>query len=536
MKRSTKITRKNTEHFTMAFFVLAFLLFGLVCPYTAWSQGGSAPRIVPVNSKNIRDYVCVVNRYVHPNMERFLNNTIGLLMRAGDEGSDNLALRLEGAKRGGFGSGFVYLDSKGNNYIITNYHVIVGAYRLSVTFEDDNGKKTTYKNLSVFGVNEQEDMAILAFPAGVKPFRRGLKISTTRLQSANRISAAGYPGFPEEPTWSFTSDTISNPRVMIRGYPYIRHGATISPGNSGGPLLIENRSSYMGYDVAGINTMYLERIPGSFLSIPAERLDAFLQRSFRQTVTLDSRVRLFMELLQKSTTSDPVYEEFSSFLSSTMINANPLQTLQDLPERGVDDIHNKVDEDPVVGIVWAVAYNQIENEIYKNSRRPLAQRGSAEFFPPEENNMGGYTVRLLVNGYPYRSEWIWEYSTWKLDDFSLDDGEYNDYPHLATSHPLAKRVIYSLSSGRDYDWYTLTIPRSGRLTVRTEGNTDTVLYVCYDPTDQSTRIGANERENDDAGQNLNAQVTSNVRAGTVYVRVRLMDGRPGEYILVAGVD
>lgn len=127
--------------------------------------------------------------------------------------------------------------------------------------------------------------------------------------------------------------------------------------------------------------------------------------------------------------------------------------------------------------------------------------------------MGGYTVRLLVNGYPYRSEWIREYGTWKLDDFTEDDGEYNDYVQLATSHPLGKKVIYSFSSSGDVDWYILNIPRAGKLTVRTEGNLTDPKLSLYDA--QLNKIG----ENDDfTERNTNALISTDVGAGTVYVK------------------
>jgi len=134
MKKITKSIFKNKTFFYSVFFIPAVLLF---------VQCGTIPNSQSViNSNDIRDYVCIVNRYIHPNMERYLNTVIREDMDKGDDNSDNHALSLEYEKRGGFGSGFVYVDPNGNNYIITNYHVIVGAYRLSVTFESEDGKKT----------------------------------------------------------------------------------------------------------------------------------------------------------------------------------------------------------------------------------------------------------------------------------------------------------------------------------------------------------------------------------------------------------
>jgi len=541
MKKTTEVKSKNKTRLNTGFLVMAVLLlvqFGTINLHAGGNTNNSPPPTPPDN--DIRSFVCIVNRHIHPNMERYLNTLIDGFMKMGDEDSDEYAQILEYEKRGGFGSGFIYVDSNGNNYIITNYHVIIGAYRLSVTFEDEKGERTVYKNLSVFSVDEQEDLAILAFPDGQRPFRRGIPISSTQLRSGSAVAAAGYPGISYVPTWNLYFGNAGNPRVIPPGYEYafIQHNADINPGNSGGPLLIEDTLSPVGYSVVGVNTMQIQALQGANYAIPAERVNAFLQRSFQQTderVSLENRIRQFIELLERSTTNDIVFRELSSYLSSTMINANPERTVFDLPD-DAEMITDEILDDPVIGIAWAVAFTQIENPIYVKSRSALAQKGLPEVISVEPNNMGGYTASLLINGYPYRTEWIREYGTWKLDEFIQDAGEYNDYPDLATVHPMGKKVIYSLSSVRDYDWFTLNIPRAGRLTVRTEGNIDPMLDIMYDPSIPANRERPIAYNDDYSGRGLNAQVSADVRAGTVYVRVRLAGGSPGEYILLAGFD
>ena len=542
MKKTTEITGKKRTRFNTAFLALAVLLFvqfGTVSLYANGNSDTNNPSFPAVNSTDIKDYVCIVNRHIHPNMERYINAKISEYIQ--DESKDTQALMLEYEKRGGFGSGFVYVDSSGNNYIITNHHVIEGAYRLSATFENENGVRRVIKNLSVLSVDEQEDLAILAFPEGQKPFRRGIPISAAQPRSGNPVSAAGYPGFPEKPSWSFASGSVVNPRAEFDGNTYIRHGAAINPGNSGGPLLVADTRSPVGYSMVGVNTMLLRDLQDANLAIPAERVNSFLQRSFRQTVSLEDRISTFMELLERSTTSEYVFRELSSFLSSTMINADPSRAANAIPEnsivRDIQELHQQVDERPVTGIAWAVAYSQIEIPIYSKSRNTLAQRGKPELLSIEENNMGGYTASLLVYGYPYRTEWIREYGTWKLDDFIEASGEYNDFPDLAVPHPMGKKVVYSLSSSADWDWYTLNIPRPGRLTVRTEGNIDPELYLFYDPSITSNLEHPIAYNDDiDYPRQLNAQASADVRAGTVYVLVSLAGGSPGEYILLAGLD
>ena len=519
--------------------VLFLILFGNV-------SINAQSRNQQVNSSEIRDYICIVNRHLHPNMERYLNSIIRGLIETGNEASDDLARAYEYYKRGGSGSGFVYLDSRGNNYILTNYHVIVGAHRLSVTFENENGIKREYRNLIVVGVDEAADLALLGFSNNERPFRRGIPLNRTQVRDDTTVRAAGYPGIPDKPTWNITRGSVANSRSwpIGREFWFIQHSADINPGNSGGPLLVEDRSSNLRYSVAGMNTFYIRGIHGAYYAIPTERIESFIQRSLNQTTiqTLENRLTAFMEVLKRSTTRDYVYEALSSFMSSTMINADPYGIVEETlgnnntPSRLEEEIINN----PVTGVAWAIALNQIEMPIFRKAQRPLAQRDSVpEVISITSNNMGGYTARLLVNGYPYRTEWSREYGTWKLDQFTEDDGEYNDYSDLATPHPLGKKVIYSLSSSRDYDWYEIYIPRAGALTIRTEGNIDTALLLCTDPTNNETinrtRLdGGNDDR--DLGPGFNEVITTNVPAGTVYVRVRLASGNPGEYILFAGMD
>jgi len=512
--------------FAAAYFFLIILLFLHTGNYQLHAQD----RVPQVNSNDIKDYICIVNTSLHPNMERYLNFLIRECIESGDVNLDNYASELENIKRGNRGSGFLYLDQRGNNYIITNYHAIVGAYRLAVTFENEKGEKTVYQNLSVLGINEAWDLAILAFPDGQKPFRRGLTLSTAQQSSGITVYAAGYPWMSGVPVWIFYQGSIINPRTMPPREVdwFIQHNAPMNPGNSGGPLLIEDRRSPLRYSVIGINT-FLSNLQGANFAIPAERLEIFIQRSLEQTVSFESRLEAFMQLLVRSTTTAFAYRELSSFLSSTMINADPISAATST--MNFDSIANEVHLNPINGISWAVAYSMIENPVYKSAQKPLAQRSA----PPEiifknDNYGGGYTVKILINGYPYRTEWIREYGTWKLDEFILDDGEYNDNYQFATPHPLNKKVIYSFSSLLDHDWYILEVPRAGRLIVRTEGNITDPYLELYDARNNKLD------ENDDfPGRGLNALVSANVQRGTYYVRARAV-GNPGEYILLAGFE
>ncbi|MCL2181266.1 MAG: serine protease [Treponema sp.] len=513
----------------LLFFVFIQLIF---------IQCASSPQGFTINSNEIRDYICTVNLDLHPNIDRYLKLEIVNAMDTGRSERDNHAASLEAIRRGGFGTGFVYVDSGGRNFIITNYHVIAGAYRFSVTFEREDEEKIVFYNLSVHNVNEQGDIAILAFPEGVRPFRRGINISTSPLRSGTEVHAAGYPGLNNIPVWNFSTGSVLNPRLRPPGMEehYVQHSAAINHGNSGGPLLVRDTSTPLGYSIVGINTFYISNMQGANFSITSENILSFIRESFRQVNELEAlqnRVQALMALLTRSR-NQYVYAELSSFLSIGMIARDPIGAFRQIPQNGPEELRGKLSRDPVTGIAWAVAYNDIEMYTYRRN-----QNVQPELLSIGPNNFGGYTVRFLISNYPYRSEWVWEHGTWKLGDFYEDDGEYNDYPHLATPHPLGKRIIYSIASYLDYDWYVLDIPRPGRLTVRTEGRSDPYMSLYYDPFTQESAERTLIAQDDDSGTEYNARISENVRAGKVYVRVIFAPRAVmpvGEYSLIAQLD
>ena len=133
------------------------------------------------------------------------------------------------------GTGFVY-DKPGQ--IVTNYHVIDGAYSAKIKFGDEE-----YKVERVLSYSKKYDLAILKITA---PELVPLKVCFEEVQTGSKVYAVGS---------SFgMTDTFSNGMVTyadrkIDSVRYIQHNAPISDGNSGGPLLNEYG------EVIGINTL-----------------------------------------------------------------------------------------------------------------------------------------------------------------------------------------------------------------------------------------------------------------------------------------
>ncbi|MFA5852920.1 MAG: trypsin-like peptidase domain-containing protein, partial [Spirochaetales bacterium] len=154
---------------------------------------------------------------------------------------------------GGSGSGSI-IDSRG--YILTNYHVVKGAYKLFVNLADGSQYEA-----SVVGFDSQNDLAIIKFtpPAGAKllpiPFgtSRGLKVGQKVLAIGNpfgleRTLTQGIVSGLGRPIQKDDTTILQN---------MIQTDASINPGNSGGPLF--NSSGRM----IGINTMIYSPSGGS---------------------------------------------------------------------------------------------------------------------------------------------------------------------------------------------------------------------------------------------------------------------------------
>jgi S1-C subfamily serine protease len=132
----------------------------------------------------------------------------------------------------GTGSGFVW-DREG--HIVTNFHVVVGGNRLSVTLADGSTH-----DARVVGQAPRKDIAVLAIdPSGLElsPLEIG---DSTSLVVGQKVLAIGNPFGLDG---SLTTGVISALGRDIRGAldtvieDVIQTDASINPGNSGGPLL-----------------------------------------------------------------------------------------------------------------------------------------------------------------------------------------------------------------------------------------------------------------------------------------------------------
>jgi len=143
----------------------------------------------------------------------------------------------------GEGSGFIW-DERG--HIVTNYHVVHGGERFSVSLSDG----TTYDAVLV-GVAPRKDLAVLRVDTGhaLRPVELG---DSHDLRVGQKVLAIGNPyGLDSSLTTGVISalgreiESIAGTRIE----DVIQTDASINPGNSGGPLL-DSRGRVIGVTTA----------------------------------------------------------------------------------------------------------------------------------------------------------------------------------------------------------------------------------------------------------------------------------------------
>ena len=137
-------------------------------------------------------------------------------------------VRVESCDKNGkmhnVGSGFFITD---NGELVTNYHVIAGAYSVRVKLYGG----TEYVVAQVKGYNISNDIAVLKIDLMGNSY---LKLSETSVKTGDPVYALGSPLGVDD---IFTDGVVSNPSKKISGVSYIAFTAPIANGSSGGPLV-----------------------------------------------------------------------------------------------------------------------------------------------------------------------------------------------------------------------------------------------------------------------------------------------------------
>ena len=174
------------------------------------------------------------------------------------------------------GSGFVLDADEG--LVVTNFHVVNAAERLSVGLDGDTRDATLYSAAPC------EDLALLKVEdtSGMKSFPLA---SQSDIAEGDRVVAVGYPANASlDTTLTSTEGVVSvaenSIRIELPDMPtysnVVQTDAAINPGNSGGPLINTSKR------VVGVNTATLSKaggapIQGQGYAIGVDRLKEVLE-------------------------------------------------------------------------------------------------------------------------------------------------------------------------------------------------------------------------------------------------------------------
>ncbi|MBV8102287.1 MAG: serine protease [Verrucomicrobia bacterium] len=191
------------------------------------------------------------------------------------------------------GSGFVIQQ---NGYILTNYHVIEDATRITITVP---GRQAVSARLVT--TDQEKDLAILQVSLGNLT---ALPITSSEaVQVLDSITVLGYP-LPNELGTALSASAGKVNAVRDRRNDSTRLfqiDANVNPGNSGGPLL-NNHGEVVGIVVAKINSLQYAKENGALperinFAIPIDEAQELLRKvipnfrlSNRQEVLTDQQV------------------------------------------------------------------------------------------------------------------------------------------------------------------------------------------------------------------------------------------------------
>jgi serine protease Do len=173
----------------------------------------------------------------------------------------------------GLGSGF-FINSKG--YLITNFHVIAGEKKISVTQFLKEGKilrRIVHKEVEIVATAPFHDLAILKLKDFDTEITSIIFAPKENLSIGETVFAIGNPLGLER---TVTEGVLSQTHRNFGGILYLQVDAPVNPGNSGGPLF-NSRGQVLGIINMGVASM-----EGLNFAIPArhamymlDHIDAF---------------------------------------------------------------------------------------------------------------------------------------------------------------------------------------------------------------------------------------------------------------------
>ena len=411
----------------------------------------------------IKSYVGIVREHYYPSLVQFMEGYRDSLK---NDGYTTYAKYVDAYLKGGFGSGFVYVSPDGQNYIITNRHVVAQAGSASIEFEDsDTGKINKYDGLTVLATDDDIDIAILAFPGAQKPFKTGLTFSTEVIHDGDDVWSAGYPGLGADPIWQLGKGNITNAKVRINDLldsgisTLIQHSAQADAGNSGGPLMIVSKKDPAGYAVIGINTWKATYREATNYAIPSQVIVNFINRATKPRIEqsdeeiVKNRAAKFISSFQQENADFTSIVKYISYSFTSKTGKDDFEAvLRFAPTTIRNIIMNIFSDDPLEGLRYATAYkvwkqyHQTDSDLKVYSAETVTKKGS------------NYTVEMSDSKTEKKiiTEWTEEQGLWRITDSDMPDAskkrknvksETTNAGFVVTTPSITRPYFFSLQTG-----------------------------------------------------------------------------------------
>jgi S1-C subfamily serine protease len=332
----------------------------------------------------------------------------------------------------GHGSGWLFVARDGTPFVVTNRHVVGEA--ATVSLESATGNHTRIEDCRVVYVDDRADIAVAEVPRAALPARPvGFEISDRRLQEGMKVFAIGFPGAAgtHQPTYQLTDGIVNN--VSVPGSngnaAAIQHSATIDPGNSGGPLVIEDRRAKIGFRVIGINTWKARNRTNVNLSIPAADIETAMARAETAlhverdpdllTQKLESSARNLADELGSGRPDVTRLRQLASYAWVAERGPKAFQNIIAGYRRLPEQARALFDTDPVA-LIREVLFREV---VLKRFRPQSQALDSVKFVRFYERDVAGATrdplhrtVRSVydVDGQNEEIVWVWERGAWRI--------------------------------------------------------------------------------------------------------------------------
>lgn len=310
----------------------------------------------------VRNYIGIVRQQYYPNHVKFLEELRDSLK---DKGYATYSSYVDDYLKGGFGSGFIYVDN-GTDYVITNNHVVAQAATASIEFENpETGVITKYENLSVLIADDDNDIAILKLKEN--PFKKGLTLSESNVYDGQEVFSAGFPRLGNDPVWQFGKGIVTNSKARIKDLidpsvsTIIQHSAQVDSGNSGGPLMIVSKTGTAGYEVIGINTWKALGREATNFALPIKLAKDLIEKSKKNLNDAESKAERLSKLKSILEDSSSDYTAVVKYISYEYVSNNGYDDFIKVLNYASTNVKNRVVREfaysPLEGLRYAVAYN-----------------------------------------------------------------------------------------------------------------------------------------------------------------------------------